>query len=120
MVELNFSPAERENAMQLENIDGVSGVRQFAKISSQLDIPVDEEPHVDPVTAILSEAGVEYTHMNTEIIGSSRVEMRISELAMSAAQDAERGDLRAYLSTHGVGGNQYKIGHVFTKMLSNE
>lgn len=113
MAELNFSEAERENAMLLDSVDGASGVRQFAKISSLLSMPMEEEHQVDAVTAILSEAGVEYTHMNAEIIGSSHVETRISELAMSAAKDTERGDLRAYLSTHGVGGKQYKIGCVF-------
>jgi DNA excision repair protein ERCC-6-like 2 len=112
MADLNFSQQERENALQLELADGVSGVRQFAKISSMLSVPEEEERQVDPVTAILSEVGVEYTHLNMEIIGPSCVEARISEMAMSAARDAERGDLRAYLSAHGVGGNQYKIGYV--------
>jgi len=114
MAELNFSQHERDNAMQLAEVDGVSGIRQFAKISSQNDIlgkAQEEEVFVDPVTAILSEVGVEYTHLNMEIIGPSRVEARISEMAMSAAKDAERGDLRAYLSNHGVGGKQYKIGY---------
>jgi DNA excision repair protein ERCC-6-like 2 len=114
MAELNFSQHERDNAMQLAEVDGVSGIRQFAKISSQNDIlgkVQKEEVFVDPVTAILSEVGVEYTHLNMEIIGPSRVEARISEMAMSAAKDAERGDLRAYLSNHGVGGKQYKIGY---------
>ena len=110
MAELNFSQQERENATQLDSVDGISGVRQFAKISSQTTIPEEEEPQVDPVTAILSEVGVEYTHLNMEIIGPSRVEARISEMAISAENDAVRGDLRAYLSTHGVGGNKYKIG----------
>ena len=110
MAELNFSQQEREHAMQLEKVD--SGVRQFAKISSsQTEVREEETVLVDPVTAILSEVGVEYTHLNMEIIGPSRVEARISEMAMSAAKDAERGDLRAYLSTHGVGGNQYNIGY---------
>lgn len=115
MAELNFSQQERESALQLDSVDGVSGVRQFAKISSQLDTREAEEVKVDPVTAILSEVGVEYTHLNMEIIGSSRVEARISEMAMSAAKDAEKGPLRAYLSTHGVGGNQYKIGYLLSK-----
>jgi DNA excision repair protein ERCC-6-like 2 len=115
MAELNFSQQERESALQMDSVDGVSGVRQFAKISSQLEVREAEEQKVDPVTAILSEVGVEYTHLNMEIIGSSRVEARISEMAMSAAKDGERGDLRAYLSTHGVGGNQYKIGYAFER-----
>jgi DNA excision repair protein ERCC-6-like 2 len=109
MAELNFSQVERDNAMLLESVDTVGGVRQFAKISSQNEV-VDEET-VDPVTAILSEVGVVYTHLNMEIIGPSKVEARISEMAMSATKDGTRGDLRAYLSTHGVGGKHYKIGY---------
>ena len=123
MVELNFSQLERENAMRMEwTGDGESGVRQFAKISSQSNGLQEEEerPHVDPVTAILSEVGVEYTHLNMEIIGPSRVEARISEMAMAAATDSERGDLRAYLSTHGVGGNQYRIGYALTQGLADQ
>ena len=112
IAELSFTDLERESAMQLESLDGTSGIRQFAKLSSQLDLEEEEKPKVDPLTAILSEVGVEYTHLNMEIIGPSKVEARISEMAMSAAKDAERGDLRAYLSAHGVNGNQYKIGYV--------
>lgn len=110
MADLNFTQEEIENAMLQNSGDDESSIRQFAKLSSQSHS--DEEPaQVDPVTAILSEVGVEYTHLNMEIIGPSRVEKRISEMATSAAQDAERGDLRAYLSTHDVGGNKYKIGY---------
>lgn len=35
----------------------------------------------DPVQAILSSAGVEYTHLNNEVIGSSRVEEKLSRRA---------------------------------------
>lgn len=116
MAELNFSQQERDHAMLLESVDGVSGIRQFAKISSQMEGnglgELEKGEAVDPVTAILSEVGVEYTHLNMEIIGPSRVEARISEMAMSAANDSQKRDLRAYLSNHGVNGNQYKIGYV--------
>jgi Helicase-associated putative binding domain, C-terminal len=57
--------------------------------------------------------GVEYTHMNTELIGSSHVEERISEMASAAANDVTKGQLQAYLSTNGLGGNQYKIGYMW-------
>ena len=116
MAELNFSQQERENALLLDSVDGISGIREFAKISTQLSLETDEI-HVDPVTAILSEVGVEYTHFNMEIIGPSHVEEHISEMAMSAAKDAERGDLRAYLSSHGVGGKQYKIGFILLSTI---
>jgi DNA excision repair protein ERCC-6-like 2 len=110
MAELNFSQQERENALQIDPKDQKNGVKQFAEMGSLLQVTDEAVQRVDPVTAILSEVGVEYTHLNMEIIGPSRAETKISELAMSAATDAKRGDLRAYLSTHGVGGNQYKIG----------
>ena len=111
MADLNFTQQDHENATQLDSVDGVSGIRLFAKISSQSVLNVEEEKHVDPVMAILSEVGVEYTHLNMEIIGPSRVEAKISEMAASAAKDVERGDICAYLSTYGVLGNQYRIGY---------
>jgi DNA excision repair protein ERCC-6-like 2 len=110
MAELNFSQHERENAL-MQDADDNHGIRDFAKIGLQLqDGQKGEQDHVDPISAILSSVGVEYTHLNTEIIGPSKVEARISEMASAFAKDSSRGDLRAYLSNHGVGGNQYKIG----------
>jgi SNF2 family DNA or RNA helicase len=59
----------------------------------------------DPIQAILAGAGVEYTHLNNEVIGSSRVEERLSRRAeqvtndpnadfqiFEASQNADRGD----------------------------
>ncbi|KAJ6092700.1 DNA excision repair protein ERCC-6-like 2 [Penicillium sp. IBT 16267x] len=45
-------------------------------------------PHKhDPVQAILSSAGVEYTHLNNEVIGSSRVEEKLSRQAEQVNND---------------------------------
>ncbi|KAJ5266651.1 DNA excision repair protein ERCC-6-like 2 [Penicillium angulare] len=45
-------------------------------------------PHKhDPVQAILSSAGVEYTHLNNEVIGSSRVEAQLSRRAEQVNND---------------------------------
>ncbi|KAJ5903124.1 DNA excision repair protein ERCC-6-like 2 [Penicillium tannophilum] len=41
----------------------------------------------DPVQAILSSAGVEYTHLNNEVIGSSRVEEKLSRQAEQVNND---------------------------------
>lgn len=41
----------------------------------------------DPVQAILSSAGVEYTHLNNEVIGSSRVEENLSRRAELVSND---------------------------------
>jgi hypothetical protein len=41
----------------------------------------------DPIQAILAGAGVEYTHLNNEVIGSSRVEERLSRRAEQVTND---------------------------------
>ncbi|KAJ6131515.1 DNA excision repair protein ERCC-6-like 2 [Penicillium sp. IBT 18751x] len=41
----------------------------------------------DPVQAILAGAGVEYTHLNNEVIGSSRVEEQLSRRAAQTTND---------------------------------
>ncbi|KAJ5307747.1 DNA excision repair protein ERCC-6-like 2 [Penicillium atrosanguineum] len=41
----------------------------------------------DPVQAILADAGVEYTHLNNEVIGSSRVEEQLSRHAAQTTND---------------------------------
>ena len=47
-------------------------------------------PHKhDPVQAILSSAGVEYTHLNNEVIGSSRVEEKLSRRAEQVNNDPQ-------------------------------
>jgi len=86
MAEPSFSQQERDMALQLDSVDGVSGIRQFAKISSQMGSgdegeQAGQQQLVDPISAILSEVGAEYTHVNTELIGPSHVEERISEMA---------------------------------------
>lgn len=42
---------------------------------------------MDPIQAILSSAGVDYTHENTELIGPSAVEENISRRAHEANED---------------------------------
>ena len=44
----------------------------------------------DPVTAILSSVGVSYTHENSEVVGSSKVEALLSKRAEDAAADNKR------------------------------
>ncbi|KAI9828538.1 MAG: hypothetical protein M1819_006595 [Sarea resinae] len=46
----------------------------------------------DVVEAILASAGVEYTHSNSEVIGSSRVEAQLSRRAEEAGNDIDMGE----------------------------
>ncbi|KAJ5130377.1 uncharacterized protein N7515_006416, partial [Penicillium bovifimosum] len=59
-------------------------------------------PHKhDPVQAILAGAGVEYTHLNNEVIGSSRVEEDLSRRAELAPNDTA-GDRQVFMSSQPV------------------
>ncbi|KAK6429654.1 hypothetical protein LTR95_014201 [Oleoguttula sp. CCFEE 5521] len=53
----------------------------------------------DPVQAILASVGVEYTHNNAEVIGTSKVEQRISYRARKVDHDGERE--RAFAPSQG-------------------
>lgn len=50
----------------------------------------------DPVQAILATAGVEYTHENSEVVGSSRVEASLSRRAQEAGNDVDVGGRRIF------------------------
>ncbi|PYI31258.1 hypothetical protein BP00DRAFT_425733 [Aspergillus indologenus CBS 114.80] len=53
-------------------------------------------PRHDPIQALLAHAGVEYTHLNNEVIGSSKIEERLSRRAQLAADDHRALDKRVF------------------------
>ncbi|KAL8697202.1 MAG: hypothetical protein Q9201_007247 [Fulgogasparrea decipioides] len=54
----------------------------------------------DPIQAILLNAGVEYTHENSEVVGSSRVEASLSRRALEAqSQDVKIGQQQVFQDT---------------------
>jgi hypothetical protein len=53
-------------------------------------------PKADAIQAILAAAGVEYTHENSEVVGSSRVEAELSRRAEEAGNDVEYGEERLF------------------------
>lgn len=44
--------------------------------------------NTDPISAILATAGVEYTHENSEVVGPSRIESRLSRRALDTSTSA--------------------------------
>ncbi|KAJ5724200.1 DNA excision repair protein ERCC-6-like 2 [Penicillium malachiteum] len=67
-----------------------------AMVRGEIDESDGPKPHTgampakhDPVQAILSSAGVEYTHLNNEVIGSSRVEEKLSRRAEQVTNDPD-------------------------------
>lgn len=50
----------------------------------------------DPIEAILTGAGVEYTHMNNEVIGSSKVEKHLSRRAQQADETSAATNIHVF------------------------
>ena len=50
----------------------------------------------DPVQAILASAGVEYTHENSEVVGSSKVEAQLSRRAEEAGHDLDMAEQQVF------------------------
>lgn len=53
----------------------------------------------DPINAILAKAGVQYTHENSEVIGRSEVEARLSKQAMEFKNDVDLGRKRVFAAS---------------------
>ncbi|KAF8249036.1 hypothetical protein K440DRAFT_545082 [Wilcoxina mikolae CBS 423.85] len=58
--------------------------------------PPQQPAGINVVAAILAEAGVSYTHENSEVIGTSKVEAEISRRAMEVTEDTSTGGKRAF------------------------
>ncbi|KAI9784202.1 MAG: hypothetical protein M1816_001024 [Peltula sp. TS41687] len=69
---------------------------QLSAIIGEQEVPLTKKKpaakKTDAVQAILAHAGVEYTHENSEVIGSSKVEARLSKRAEEAGNDLDMGD----------------------------
>lgn len=63
----------------------------------------------DPVQAVLASVGVEYTHENPEVIGTSRIEMQISSRAQKAGGDGDWNLERAFAEESRAGGDYASV-----------
>jgi SNF2 family DNA or RNA helicase len=50
----------------------------------------------DPINAILAKAGVQYTHENSEVIGHSVIEAKLSKRALELRHDVDMGSKRVF------------------------
>ena len=73
--------------------------------SKPLETPDASSKKHDPIQAILTGAGVEYTHLNNEVIGSSKVEERLSRRA-ELADEKQLGDVQVFGSQDQSGLNR--------------
>lgn len=70
-------------------------------------------PKADAVQAILAAAGVQYTHENSEVVGSSRVEAELSRRAEEAGNDVDYGEERLFAESQHGSSDPAKIRYEF-------
>lgn len=80
-----FSQIKKEASGHDDQDNGISQLAALVKSEASGDVAKQiDEPKNDPIEAILASAGVEYTHENSEVIGSSKVEAQLSKRAAFA------------------------------------
>lgn len=91
---------DEDNPLKAEDDDnGDAAMSQLAALLTEGDdskVKKKARPKTDPVQAILAAAGVEYTHENSEVVGSSRVEAELSRRAIETGNDVEYGEQRLF------------------------
>ncbi|KAF2454675.1 P-loop containing nucleoside triphosphate hydrolase protein [Lineolata rhizophorae] len=89
VVDVNLSQSQQDNDERSENLGPDAAMNEIAaEVKDERDDNVRETQKIGAVQAILASAGVQYTHENSEVIGSSKVEARISKRAEARAGDA--------------------------------
>jgi SNF2 family DNA or RNA helicase len=68
-----------------EDETGMSQLAELITKENQDDFLKTQKPKNDAIAAILAAAGVEYTHENSEVVGSSKVEAQLSKRAELAS-----------------------------------
>ncbi|ROW08143.1 hypothetical protein VPNG_06886 [Cytospora leucostoma] len=103
LVDIDLSKAEEDEFSQVKNEDtgddeddgGISQLAEIIKSENPEELTrQNKEPTKDALQAILASAGVEYTHENSEVIGTSKVEAQLSrraELAEDMVLDDPEG-----------------------------
>lgn len=119
MIELNMEDAlnDEDDPLRVDDDDGDGAMSQLAALLAEGEDtrkkPSKPRPKADPILAILASAGVEYTHENSEVIGSSKVEAHLSRRAEETGNDVEMGEERLFADSQATnaepGAVQYKF-----------
>ncbi|KAG7289644.1 hypothetical protein NEMBOFW57_006019 [Staphylotrichum longicolle] len=104
--ELNF--IKQEDDADADDAGGMSQLAKLLTAENQTELIRSRRAHKpksDAIAAILASAGVEYTHENSEVIGTSRVEAQLSRRAELAAAAAATANLSASQDADPEGGD---------------
>ena len=109
----SFNPNKPDDGLRESDPDDdppVAGNSECSTMSQIAEIIAAENPEpkisaekkrisvkrFNPVQAILSSAGIAYTHENGEVVGSSRMEAHLSRRALEAGNDVQEGETRLF------------------------
>ncbi|TGO52240.1 hypothetical protein BCON_0145g00220 [Botryotinia convoluta] len=85
-----------DNPLRADDDDPNGAMSQLAALITQNEEDIKRmkkpTPKSDPIAAILASAGVEYTHENSEVVGSSEVEERLSRRAEETGGEIGYGE----------------------------
>lgn len=92
----NSDKAEAENDAALSQIAALVATGSVEKVTTNQNQCIKKKS--DPIQAILAGAGVEYTHENDQVVGSSKVEATLSKQAQESLLN-DGGDRRIFETT---------------------
>lgn len=97
---------DEDNPLRVDDDDkGDGAMSQLAALLTEGDDSKKMQkarPKTDAVLAILASAGVEYTHENSEVVGSSKVEAELSRRAEETGNDVEYGEQMMFAESQGA------------------
>ncbi|RDW79891.1 hypothetical protein BP6252_04529 [Coleophoma cylindrospora] len=101
-----------DNPLRVDDDDGNGAMSQLAAFLGEVDDKKrgakSRPKQSNPIQAILASAGVQYTHENSEVVGSSKVEAQLSRRAGEAGNDIGLGDERLFAESQPeIGGIRY-------------
>lgn len=84
-----FAPKGEGHDAAISQLAAVITAGEGEGKSSRKSLDTESKKKFDAIQAILTGAGVEYTHENSEVIGSSRMETKLSKRAERAGDDLD-------------------------------
>ncbi|RDL37512.1 Uncharacterized protein BP5553_04945 [Venustampulla echinocandica] len=110
---------DEDNPLKVDDDNGDGAMSQLAALIAEGDDLKTIKPasksqaRTDPVQAILASAGVQYTHENSEVVGSSRVEAELSRRAEETGNDFNYGEERLFSESQSQPTDPGKIQYQF-------
>lgn len=103
-----------DNPLKIDKDDEDGAMEQLAALLTQGETAIKKlKPRTDPIQAILASAGVMYTHENSEVVGSSKVEAQLSRRALETGNDVQFAEERMFDESQHIHNEPGKIIYQF-------